>query len=211
MLFFKYIRRGVLIFVALLFFLFVPRVSLARGEKDVDSGLRGSREVLQQSREDKSKMREELKSKLQDRREELKKMAQGKREEAKKRIEEKQQEKIKQAYLKLTEKVNKIVSRFEELIVKIEARLDKLSETQDVSSIQAEVERAKDKIAQVKADLASLEGLGSDVASSSDPKSSYATSRQMFQEVKKELDEVHKILVGVIGEIKGLRVGEDRE
>lgn len=205
-------KKAFLFVLVLAFFLFIPVVSMAHeGYDGEDFGLLGNRERLQHLREDKTKDRGLVKSRLEDKREELKKEVQGKREEAKKKIEVKRQEKIGQAYQKLTEKVNKIALRFEELIVKVESRLDKLSETQDVSSVQAQVESAKDKIAQAKADLASLEGIGSDVASSSNPKSSFATSRQMFQDVKKELDEAHKILVSVIGDIKGLMIGGEKK
>lgn len=199
-------KKLFLFLAVFVFFLFIPVVSWAHeGHDEEDFSLGGGKSKnLQHLREDEMKKREEVKSRLGNKREELKKDAHGKSKEVKARIEARRQEKIKEAYQKLTEKVNKILARFEELITKIESRLDKLSETQDVSSIQAKAESAKDKIAQAKADIASLEGVGSDVASSTDPKSSFATTRQMFQDVKKELDEAHKILVSVIGDVKGI-------
>jgi hypothetical protein len=69
------------------------------------------------------------------------------------------------------------------------------------------LEDAKELLAQAEADLAASNIEVEDVIVSDTPKETFDTVKDTVVEIKETLKEVHSILVHVIGDIRGLRIG----
>lgn len=129
--------------------------------------------------------------------------------EIKAKLTEKRQQLIRQFFSRMVKRLEAAISRLEKLISRIESRLAKLeSQGENVSKIKTEVADAKTKLNKAKADLELAKSKLETVLTSDDPKSAFAEVRNLIKEVKSQLIETHRILVHVIGEIKGLRVGQ---
>ncbi len=110
----------------------------------------------------------------------------------------------------LTKRLEALVERLNILISRIESRLDKIAEANediDTTSIQANIQEAKDLLAETEDYLSVLEV--ESFLDNGDPKTAFAEVREIIQQIKVNLIEVHRILVHVIGDIKGLRVGTE--
>ncbi|MFZ5365703.1 MAG: hypothetical protein ACOZBZ_00235 [Patescibacteria group bacterium] len=132
-----------------------------------------------------------------------------KKAEIKARLTEKRQQFIRQFFNQMVKRLEAAIARLEKLISRIESRLAKLeSQGEDVSKIKTEVADAKTKLAKAKADLEKAKNKLETVLASDDPKAAFGEVRTLIKGVKSQLIEVHRILVHVIGDIKGLRVGQ---
>jgi len=100
------------------------------------------------------------------------------------------------------ERLNKLISRIESRIVKLKG------EGKDTASIESQVNDAKIKLASAKTKLQDAKTALDGVLSSNNPKDAFKQVRVKIQDVAKDLREVHKILVHLVGDIKGLRVGQ---
>lgn len=103
-----------------------------------------------------------------------------------------------------------LVDRLQTLIDRIEARIAKIEESGediDTEPIKELVDEAKAKLAVLKVQIAELKVEFGDLPDSDDPKSQFIEVRESITEVKILLKEIHAMLVSVVGDIKGLRVG----
>ncbi len=129
--------------------------------------------------------------------------------EIKAKLTEKRQRLIRQFFTRMVKRLEAAITRLEKLISRIESRLAKLeSQGEDVSKIKTEIEDAKTKLTGTKADLEEAKTKLETVLESEDPKAAFAEVKNLIKGVKTQLIGVHRILVHVIGEIKGLRVGQ---
>lgn len=102
-----------------------------------------------------------------------------------------------------------VVDRLQILIDRIDARLVKIDESdKEVDSERAKelLDEAKAKLAVIKVKVAELKVTFGNLPDSEDPKSQFVEVREEINEVKVLLKELHSMLVGVVGNIKGLRV-----
>lgn len=151
--------------------------------------------------------RSRAKSRLEEKRQSLKNKITDKRKE----ISQERKAKIQEIFERMTTFLVAAIAREEKLIERIQSRLDKLSQAgKDVAGVQQSLEQAKAKLEQAASDASSLEGIGGDVLATENPSSTFRTAKEMVQSVKRELQEVHKMLTSIIGDIKGLRVGETK-
>lgn len=106
-----------------------------------------------------------------------------------------------------------LVDRLQILIDRIDSRLVKIGdsdESVDTERINEVLDDAEAKLAAIKVKIADLKVNFGNLPESDDPKSQFVEVRQDINEVKMLLKELHSMLVGVVGDIKGLRVGNTK-
>lgn len=111
---------------------------------------------------------------------------------------------------RLTKRLEALVERLNILIGRIESRLDKIAERDeniDTVPIKADIQEAKDLLAETEDILSALDV--EQILENDDPKTAFAVVREAIQQIKLNLVEIHRILIHVIGDIKGLRIGTE--
>lgn len=187
-------KKFALIFTSLLFLLLTVRVSFA-DEDTTASPFRVRKDAIQEKRET---VRENLKTNMED---------------AKKRMAANREENIKKYLSKMIARLEAMVARLEKLIARIESRLQKIATEnpeKDLTSIKAQLEKAKTLLMGASDKISELKTTGDSLVDSDNPKAVFDQIRTKLNSIKKDLVEVHRILVKVIGDIKGLRVGENK-
>lgn len=122
---------------------------------------------------------------------------------------ERRRELIRAFFNRMVRRIEAAIARLETLIERIESRIAKLEAAgEDMTDVKEQVEDAKDKLAAAEDDLQDAKDGLEDVLTSDDPKEAFAEVRDLIRGVVRQLIEVHRILVQVIGDIKGLRVGQ---
>ena len=116
---------------------------------------------------------------------------------------------IKNYYAQMSERLWATIARLEILITRIEARVSLVQSegVKDLTSVNSNIASAKTLLSDTKVLLTSADEMIDDVIASQDPKSSFAVLRENVNDIKSNLKEVHRLLVKVIGDIAGLRVG----
>lgn len=112
----------------------------------------------------------------------------------------------------LTKRFEALLERLAILISRIESRLEKIAEAGediDTTPIEADIQEAKDLLAETEDLLGALNV--EQILDNDDPKTAFTVVRESIQQIKLNLVEVHRILVHVIGDIKGLRIGTERK
>lgn len=102
------------------------------------------------------------------------------------------------------------ITRLEKLIVRINSRLAIYKSNNpdvDVTDIETQIASATTMLAEAKTALEAVKTNLPTVLESDTPKESFSVLKEELGAVKEQLKEVHSILVHVIGDIKGLRVG----
>ncbi len=118
---------------------------------------------------------------------------------------------IKAYFERMLERLSALIERLQKLIDRIQARIEKIEAAGggiDLTGPKADLASAKTKLADAKAKLELLKPDINTFLTCEDPKESFKTVRGKVEEIKKELQEVHRLLVKIIGNIKGLRVGD---
>jgi len=108
-------------------------------------------------------------------------------------------------------RLNAVSARLQTLIDRIASRLDKVEASnnkKDISEVQASLNEAQDLLTDINKDLVDLETAMDTVVNSENPKADMKSVRLMIQEIKSKFKEVHSILVHILGDIRGLRVGQ---
>jgi chromosome segregation ATPase len=149
----------------------------------------------------KEQLREEQEQRLQEREEKVaSKVAQ---------LQERRKERIRLFFERLTRRLEAAISRLDILIQRIESRLAVLDESgdADTAAIHEQVDEAKSLLLDAQVDLEAATANLDTMLESDDPKAAFEVIRETIKDVKSKLVEVHRILVHVIGDIKGLRVG----
>jgi methyl-accepting chemotaxis protein len=117
---------------------------------------------------------------------------------------------IRNHFLRMTKRLEAAINRLNRLITRIESRIAKIeANNEDINTepIKKDIQKAKDKLLLATNKLNEAKIKIDDVLQSNTPKETFAEVKNMIQEIKKDLVEVHRLLVKVIGNIKGLRVG----
>lgn len=134
-----------------------------------------------------------------------------KKDRAEDRREGKRKENIAKYLQNMVAKLRAYVTRLETLISRIQSRFDKITaedSSRDLSKIKTDLDKAKSILATIKDKITALEGMESVIVDSTTPKETFKDVRSKVESIKKDLKEVHLLLAHVIGNIKGLRVGE---
>lgn len=117
---------------------------------------------------------------------------------------------IERFFDRMVRRIEAAIARLNGLIARIESRIDRIGtedEDIDTSAVEVEVETAKDKLASASAAFNEAKTSLDDILDSEDPKEEFASLRDLIKEIKYGLMDVHTILVHLIGDIRGLRVG----
>lgn len=130
------------------------------------------------------------------------------KEQLRAKLEEKAQNRIRSLFGRVVTRMESAISRLDTLIGRMEARLAIFAEEgESVADIQSEIESAKTLLASAEESLAVAEAGLEEVVTSEDPRAGYIYIKDAVKNIKSTLVDVHSILVQVIGDMKGLRVG----
>jgi len=103
---------------------------------------------------------------------------------------------------KMIVRLDATVERLEKLITRIEKR--------DVSEIKTSLNEAEQKLTLVELNVVALRDSLSSMTTVEDPKAEFEKVRETLKGIQNDLKEVHSKLVKLVGDIKGLRVGENK-
>lgn len=144
-------------------------------------------------------------------REEIKDLIKERKATISSRLAELRRVRIRFYFGRLVRRLEAAINRLERLIERIESRLEKFEqedEDLDTTSIHENLNEAKHLLDESRANIeASSDNLES-VLDSENPHASFSIIRDIIKDIKENLIEVHRILVHVIGDIKGLRTGQ---
>ncbi|WKZ25796.1 MAG: hypothetical protein QY322_00570 [bacterium] len=112
---------------------------------------------------------------------------------------------------KLTVRLDAMVERLKLLITRIENRIKIIEEENDnviLVDTRTLLSEAKQLLLSVEADLRLLKEKLNSIPEAQDPKVVFEEVRTSLMAIKDDLKEVHRLLIEVISDIKGLRVGD---
>jgi outer membrane protein TolC len=156
---------------------------------------------------------EELKNKVIEHRQAVRERFEEQRATLAARLAEQRKIRIRAFFGLMTKRMEAAINRLERLITRMESRLAKIEEENsevDTSQIRGEINEAKDKLAEASSALSTAKTSLEDVLNADDPKTVFITVRDLIRGIKEQLKDVHQTLVKVIGEMKGLRVGQTK-
>ena len=120
------------------------------------------------------------------------------------------QERIRSHWGILEKRITATIERIEILISRIESRLVKIAVDNpelNLTLIQSQLDETKILLADVKLDSEEASLSIEELLISQNPQDDFEELRDKIKDIKDALVEIHRILVLLIGDIKGLRVG----
>ena len=99
-----------------------------------------------------------------------------------------------------------MVERLEKLIQRIEARMDKIGDAD-----KTDINEAKALLADTQENIDALNANFEEMLTSDTPREVFKDLGEQVRNIKKQLVDVHRFLVEIIGNLKGLRVGNENE
>lgn len=126
---------------------------------------------------------------------------------------EQRQDKIRMFFAKMMERIEAAIARLQKLIERIEARIVKIKEENpdaDLSDQEDKLTEAKDMLDDAKEKLQELKDDFESLLESGEPKEVFKKIGEDIRNLKQDLVEIHRTLVYIIGDIKGLRVGQNK-
>jgi len=124
---------------------------------------------------------------------------------------ERKQEIVRNRFNLLTRRLEAAINRLSRLISRIESRLAKIEETDEnleTETIKADIASAKEKLDQAAIQLENIKTTMAEVIESETPNEGFIEVKEIVGEIRENLVGTHQILVKIIADIKGLRVGE---
>ena len=120
-------------------------------------------------------------------------------------------ERVRMFWGRMVTRIEAMITRLETLIDRMERRIaviEASDEELDLTQAKADVAEAKGLLATAQASLETAKGDIEEVIGSPEPKEALREVIATIQGIKKNLLEIHRLLVQAIGQIKGLRVGQ---
>lgn len=195
--------RSLIITIALLVVVFSPK-NIAAQANNGNSMPLDVRTLVEERIERNEEKREAIRLKI----EEKTATREAAMEQLRAKLEERAQNRIQILFGKVATRMNSAISRLYTLIKRMEARLAIFAdEKESVEDIQGEIDSAKELLASAEKSLAVANTGLEKVVGSEDPKAGFVYIRDAVKDIKSTLVDVHSILVQVIGDMKGLRVG----
>ncbi len=130
------------------------------------------------------------------------------------RLNERKTQLIRSFWGRLIARLEALVGRLEKLIARIQSRIEKIKQTNpdiDTAKIENELNEAVTILSNAKEKIDNADAKIEEVLSSNNPRLAFQEVRGIIQDIKMDLVETHRKLVHIIGEIKGLRVGQGEE
>jgi len=137
----------------------------------------------------------------------------ARREENQNRITAVRRERIRSFFGKMVVRIEATIERLEKLIERLEIRIasiKKNGEELDTTKAEDAIKEAKITIEKAKTELTTLKAQLEELLSSDEPKLVFGEIRDSIKTIKDYLKETHVLLFQTIGEIKGLRVGDNK-
>jgi archaellum component FlaC len=155
---------------------------------------------------------EEKKQKILEKRETIRERIEEKKASIAARLEERRKVRIRAYWQQLNTRLLAVVNRLRVLIDRIESRLAKIEDENEelkveIDDIYDQVDVAKETLNETEIDIQAATESMELVLASDNPKQAFEEIRAIIKEAKENLVDVHRTLVHVIGDIKGLRVG----
>lgn len=154
---------------------------------------------------------QEIRTRVREKIEARHKLTQERRATVAARLTTRRQEKIKFFFNRLAKRLQAAINRLHRLIARIESRLAKIELAEDgidTTDVKATLVTAKGKLDEAETALAETQAGFEDILANENPKEAFSDIRDLIQGIKRQLTEVHRLLVHVIGNIKGLRVSQ---
>ena len=123
-------------------------------------------------------------------------------------------EKIRAHWARMVTRIEAMMARLEKLIGRIERRIaviESSNEDLDTTQPQADIAEAKGLLDESQTSLQAAQDDIEAVIGNPDPKAAFKQVIDTIGGIKKNLVEIHRLLVQAIGDIKGLRVGTPTE
>ena len=152
-----------------------------------------------------------IKERIQLRREEVKSKIKERRASISARLTERRRNRIKRFFSRLIKRLNIVTNRLNRLVARIESRLEKIkanNENIDAEKIEKQLTEIKSKLSVVSTNIQDAQNSLNTILESNEPKQAFKDVRDLVKEIKNEFIDIHRLLVHLIGDIKGLRVGE---
>lgn len=149
---------------------------------------------------------------LQQKREELQTNREERKASQAARLTERRRTIVQSQYQHMGLRIEAMINRLNILITRIESRVSQLEQEDgdlDTSLITADLEQAKLLTDEASANLVTVGDSLGVLLDSDDPRAVFKDVKLDVVEIKNNLKEVHRLLVKVIGDIKGLRVGQN--
>lgn len=124
------------------------------------------------------------------------------------KIDEKRKALVLRYFNQMIKRFEAAIGRLKKISGRIERRIGKIKDNGgDTAAVEAQLSTAKAKLNEVEAALSLLKTSSSEILEADDPKTAFQTVRLKISGLRDSLQAVHKELVMVIAEIRGLRVG----
>jgi len=192
--------RAIFVFLSILTVFLTPTAILAQNNSTGSS----------QRKAETKQIFEDRKVRLAQRKEELKRVISERKATSSARLEEHRKLRIENIFNMVKRRLLATIDRLELLIDRIESRLAKIegeNEDADTASIHTDLGLAKDILLDATTSLQEAERKLALALESDDPKAGYLEVKTLIRGVVDDLMEVKKILANLIGDIRGLRVG----
>lgn len=103
------------------------------------------------------------------------------------------------------------INRLNKIIIRVESRIGKIEETDkkiNLTATKKQLTKAKESLNQNSLQIKEAETKMTTILEENNPKESFAEVKTMLNDIKKSLLETRKTLTKIIGDIKGLKVGQ---
>ena len=192
--------KAIFILIYIFTLLFIPKLALAQNTSTNSS----------ERRVDTKKIIEDRQVRLRQRKAELQKIIKERQGSRSASLAAHKKLKIENLFNIVKRRLLATIERLESLIGRIESRLAKIEgENEDIETakIKSDLEIAKDILIDAKANLQEAERKLALALESDDPRGGYLEVKVLMREVATDLKEAKMILAHLIGDIRGLRIG----
>lgn len=156
---------------------------------------------------------EERKQILLQKREALSQRIQEKKATIEAKLRETRKVRIRAYWTRLNTRFMATINRLYRLIERIESRLAIIEKEEgaEIGEIKEQLEVVKEQLEEIETNIQAANDNIENVLSSNNPKEAFSEIRDIIKEARDNLIEVHRTLVHVIGDIRGLRVGASKQ
>ncbi len=133
--------------------------------------------------------------------------------ERKEKMDELRKQIVTKFFDNMTERLQAAEDRLNKILERIESRVDKIKSenpTKDLTKVDADIAAVKTQLTNTQTKIDTLKTDFSAMSTSATPKELFKTLKEDIQDVKEDLQAIRKSLSQIIGEIKGLHVGEEK-
>lgn len=136
----------------------------------------------------------------------------GKLQQVGAKLTEKKRNLIRAYFERMLKRIEAAVTRLERLISRLESRIKKLeTEGKNTVAVETQLGKAKEDLTKTKADLVAARQTIDQMLKNDHPQADFIQVRNLVKTIKTDLVALHRLLVHLIGDVQGLRVGTTKE